>query len=88
MCPLIAIFVFNPHSGQVVASLEKVLYDDYLSLVASNKQQIQWQEIKKLMGHWYTGNYLEGANSSKHEVIGTTEARVACSFVFTRPFSN
>jgi len=25
----------------VVASLDKVLYDDYLSLVASNKQQIQ-----------------------------------------------
>jgi len=26
----------------VVASLDKVLYDDYVYLVASNKQQIQW----------------------------------------------
>jgi len=28
--------------AHVVASLDKVLYDDYLCLVASNKQQIQW----------------------------------------------
>jgi len=26
----------------VVASLDKALYDDYLCLVSSNKQQIQW----------------------------------------------
>jgi len=26
----------------VVASLDKALYDDYLCLVGSNKQQIQW----------------------------------------------
>jgi len=26
----------------VVASLDKALYDDYICLVASNKQQIQW----------------------------------------------
>jgi len=28
--------------GHVVASLDKALYDDYLCLVALNKQQIQW----------------------------------------------
>ena len=33
---------FNPHPGHVVASLmDKTLYNDYLCLVASNKQQIQ-----------------------------------------------
>ena len=32
---------FNPHPGQVAASLDKMLYEDYLGLVASNKQQIQ-----------------------------------------------
>ena len=31
---------FNPHPGHVVASLDKALYDDYLCLVASSKQQI------------------------------------------------
>ena len=36
---------FNPHPGHVVASLDKMLYDDYLCLVASNKQQIQWKKI-------------------------------------------
>jgi len=28
--------------SHVVASLDKTLYDDYLCLVASNKQEIQW----------------------------------------------
>jgi len=28
--------------GHVVASLDKALFDDYLCLVASNKQQIKW----------------------------------------------
>jgi len=28
--------------GHVVAPLDKALYDDYLCLVASNKQQIKW----------------------------------------------
>ena len=32
-------FRFNPHPGYVVASLDKTLYDDYLYLVALNKQQ-------------------------------------------------
>ena len=32
---------FNPHPSDVVASLDKTLYDDYLCLVASNKQQVQ-----------------------------------------------
>jgi len=28
--------------AQVIASLDKALYDDYICLVASNKQQIKW----------------------------------------------
>ena len=38
---------FNPHPGHVVASLDKTVYDDYLCLVASNKQQIQWTSIPR-----------------------------------------
>ena len=38
---------FNPHPGHVVTSLDKTLYDDYLCLVASNKQQIQWTRIRR-----------------------------------------
>jgi len=40
----IARFRFNshPHRTSVAASLDKALYDDYLCLVALNKQQIQW----------------------------------------------
>ena len=30
----------TPHPGHAAASLNKMLYDDYLCLVASNKQQI------------------------------------------------
>ena len=44
---LIARSKFNPHPGHVVASLEKAFYDDYLYMVASNKQQIQWAIIRK-----------------------------------------
>jgi len=33
--------------GHVVAALDKMLYDDYLCLVASNKEQIQWYEVKE-----------------------------------------
>ena len=42
---LIAWPEFNSNPDHVVASLEKMLYDDYLCLVASNKQQIQWTRI-------------------------------------------
>ena len=37
----------NPHSGYVVASLDKTLCHDYLCLVALNKQQIQWTKNYK-----------------------------------------
>ena len=48
---------FNPHPGQVVASLDKTLYDDYLCLVASNKQQIQWTRIgRNPQEHWIIRN--------------------------------
>ena len=47
---------FNPHPGHVVASLDKTRYDDYLCLVALNKQQIQWTRIRR--------------NPQEHRIIG------------------
>ena len=38
---------FNSHPGHVAASLDKKLYDNYLCLVASKKQQIQWTKIQR-----------------------------------------
>ena len=50
---LIARSKFNPHPGHVIASLDKAFYDDYLCMVASNKQQIRWAIIrKKSQKHW------------------------------------
>ena len=47
----------NPHPSHVVASLDKTLYEDYLCLVASNKQQIQWTRIRRnSQEHWNIGN--------------------------------
>ena len=61
---------FNPHPGHVVASLDKTLNDNYLSLVASNKQQIQWTRIRRNpQEHWIIGNSSAGADSSNHEVV-------------------
>ena len=65
---LIAWSGFNPHPGHVVESLDKTLFNDYLCLVASNKQQIQWK-IKKFTGTLETRNYYAGVNSSNHEVV-------------------
>ena len=54
---MIAWCEFNPHSGHVVASMDKTLYDDYLYLEASNKQQIQRTRLRKnLPDYWITGN--------------------------------
>ena len=48
---------FNPHRGHVVASLDKTLYDDYLRLVASNKQRIQLTRVwRNPQEHWIVGN--------------------------------
>ena len=61
---------FNPHPGHIVASLDKTLYDDYLCLVASNKQQIQWTRIRRNpQEHWIIGNSYAGADSYNHEVV-------------------
>ena len=38
------------HPGHIVASLDKMLYDDYLCLVALNKQQIQVERSQTLTG--------------------------------------
>ena len=48
MTTLIAQSGLNPHPDDVVASLDKTLYDDYLCLVASNKQQIYLGRSHKL----------------------------------------
>ena len=39
---------FNPNPDHAVAFLDKTLFDDYLCLVALNKQQIQWTRIQKI----------------------------------------
>ena len=39
---------FDPHSGHVVASLDKTLYDDYLALVASLKQRFSGEEVEEI----------------------------------------
>ena len=45
-----------PYS-HIVASLDKTLCDDYLSLAASNKQLIQWTRIRRNpQEHWISGN--------------------------------
>ena len=61
---------FNPDPGHVVASLDKTLYDHYLCLVTSNKQQIQWTRIQRNpQEYWIIGNSSAGADSSNHEVV-------------------
>jgi len=42
---MIIVVKLSPSSRRVVASLDKVLYDNYLCLVASNKQLINWELI-------------------------------------------
>ena len=44
---------FNPHPGYVVASLDKMLYDDYLCFVASNKDKNS-KEIHRNIGSLIT----------------------------------
>ena len=51
---------FNPHSGHVVASLDKTFYADYLCLVASNKQQIYVGRSQTLIGKHENGQPLSG----------------------------
>ena len=41
----IARSMFNPHPGHVIASLDKAFCDNYLCVLASNKQQTQWAII-------------------------------------------
>ena len=48
---------FNPHPGHAVASLDKTFYDNYLWLVALNKQQIQGARIwRNLQERWIIGS--------------------------------
>ena len=68
--------VFNPHSDHVVAFLQETLYDDYLCLVALNKQQIKWTIVQtNSQNRWITGNgnSQADADSSKHEVVCRNE---------------
>jgi len=40
----------NSNPRRVAASLDKKLYDDYLSFVAPNMQHINWEEVKEPIG--------------------------------------
>jgi len=44
----------------IVASLDKALYDNYLCLMSSNKQQINWEEVKEATGKLGNGQLLSG----------------------------
>ena len=67
--------MFNPYPGHVVASLDKTLCDDYLCLVASNKQQIQRARIRRNpREHWIYTNSYAGADFSKHEVVNAMKS--------------
>ena len=67
--------IWDPHAGHVVGPLAKTLYDDYLCLVASNQQQIQWTRMQRnALEHWIVGNSLVGADSSKHEVVNAMKS--------------
>jgi len=46
------IFVQLPPSLHLLLTLNKTLYDDYLCLVASNKQQINWEEVDNNWKTW------------------------------------
>jgi len=47
--------------------LDKTLYDDYLRLVAANKLQIKWGEVKETVGKFGLDNSKAGADSLKIE---------------------
>ena len=81
MASLIAWSGFNPHPGHVFVSLDKMLYDNYLCLVALNKQQFQWTRIWKNSQQHYIG-LLEipkaGVNSSNYKIVNAMKcARIA-----------
>ena len=67
--------MFNPHPDRIVVSLDKTVYDDYLGLVTSNKQQIQWTRIRGIpQEHWITVRRAYSvadsvADSSKLKVV-------------------
>jgi len=46
--------------NHIVVSLDKVLYNDYLCLVASNKKQIQWWEVKNTTEKLENSQLLSG----------------------------
>ena len=59
---LIARSTFNPYPGHVVASLDKAFYDDYLCIVALNKQKIR----KKFTGTLETPKQVRIRPSAKY----------------------
>ena len=71
MMTLIARSGFNPHPDRVVLFMDMTLYNVYLCLVASNKQQIHWTKIQRnSQEHW---KLLSDLNSSKYEVVNATK---------------
>ena len=74
--PLIVRSKFNPHPGHVVASLDKAFYDNYLCIVASNKQQIQWAIIRKnSQEHWKLLSWC-GFVQARSTVIAIKSVRI------------
>ena len=57
------------------ASLDKMLYDDNLCVVASNKQQIQRIRFQRNpQKYWISWNYQAGADSWNHEAVSAIKS--------------
>ena len=66
---------FNFHPGNIVASLDKTLYEDCLCLLALNKQKTQQTRIwRNSLKHWIDENSKTGADSSKHKVVNAIKS--------------
>ena len=73
--PLIAWSGFNPHPGNIVASLHKTLNNDCFCLSALNKQKTQQTRIRRnSLEHWIYENSKTGADSSKHKVVNAIKS--------------
>ena len=56
--------------GTVGLTFDETLYDDYLCLVALNKQKIHWTRFRRNpQEHWTIGSSYAGAISSNNEAV-------------------
>ena len=73
---LIARSRFDPHPGHVIASLDKTLYDHYLCLVASNKQQVY---VKR--SQTWIGKFGIRSTSKRVRIIRLNQSTTIASYI-------